>query len=182
MDLPLGVLNETTPAGSIQPPRRMIQANGQSGTLLCDRVTVCALNHRHFGIGRAKGNSRDPVNRDLLLLEIPPVLLVNQHQVQVIPRRKLLVDVAERRRELEPAEEEPDRYRLAPHRRAVHDLKLGDGLGLVVQVGRGARRFPPHDRELDVFDLDPDEEEVDFANDDVFQVVPGCQLAALSAC
>jgi hypothetical protein len=43
-----------------------------------------------------------------LLLEIPPVLLVDEHKVEVVPRAELLVDVAERRREVEAAEEEAD--------------------------------------------------------------------------
>lgn len=46
-------------------------------------------------------------------LEVPPVLLVDQDQVEVVPRRELLVDVAEGRSELEAAEEQSNRDRLA---------------------------------------------------------------------
>ena len=48
-----------------------------------------------------------------LLLEVPPVLLVDEDEVEVISRAKLLVHVAERRRQVEAPEEEPDGDRLA---------------------------------------------------------------------
>ena len=53
----------------------------------------------------------------------------------------------------------------------VHDLELGDGLTLVVLVGRRAGRLAADDGELHVLDLDAHEQEVDLADDDVFQVV-----------
>lgn len=46
-------------------------------------------------------------------LEVSPVLLVDEDEVEVVARAELLVDVAEGWGELEPAEEQPDRYRLA---------------------------------------------------------------------
>lgn len=48
-----------------------------------------------------------------LLLEVPPVLLVNEDEVEVISRAELLVHIAERRREVEPAEEQAYWDRLA---------------------------------------------------------------------
>jgi hypothetical protein len=54
-----------------------------------------------------------PEDRNLATLEIPPVLFIHQHQVQVIPRREFLIDVPEGGREFESAEEEPDGDRLA---------------------------------------------------------------------
>ena len=54
-----------------------------------------------------------PVDRDLLLLEVPPVLLVDEDEVEVISRAELLVHVAERRRQVEAPEEESDGDRLA---------------------------------------------------------------------
>jgi hypothetical protein len=48
-----------------------------------------------------------------LLLEIPPVFLVNEDQVQIIPDAKLLIHITERWRQVEATEEQPDRYRLA---------------------------------------------------------------------
>lgn len=38
-----------------------------------------------------------------LLLEITPILLVDKHEVQIIPCAELLVHVPERRRQVEPA-------------------------------------------------------------------------------
>lgn len=69
-----------------------------------------------------------------LLLEIPPILLINQHQVQIISRAEPLVHIPERRRQVEAAQEQPDRYRLSSYRRTVHDLELRDRLALVVLV------------------------------------------------
>ena len=57
------------------------------------------------GVGR--GEQTD------LLLEVPPVLLVDEDEVEIISRAKLLVHVAECRREVEAAEEEPYWDRLA---------------------------------------------------------------------
>jgi hypothetical protein len=51
------------------------------------------------------------------------------------------------------------------------DLKLGDGLALVVLIRRSSRRLSPNDGKLHVLDLDADEEKVDLADDDVFQVI-----------
>ena len=47
-----------------------------------------------------------------LLLEVPPVLLVDEDEVEIISCAELLVHVAEGRREVEAAEEEPywDRF------------------------------------------------------------------------
>lgn len=86
---------------------------------------------------------------------------------------------------------------LTSHGRAVHDLKLGDRLALIVLIRRCSercvslqsvteylersawvarrtcsRRFSPDDAQLHVLDLDPHEEEVDLADDDVLEVVP----------
>lgn len=61
---------------------------------------------------------------------------------------------------------------LTTHGGAVHDFELGYRLGFVVLVGWCAGRFTTDDGEFHVFDLDAHEEEVDLADDDVFQVVP----------
>jgi len=116
---------------------------------------------------------RNPEHRYFLLLEIPPILLIDQYQIQVIPRRELLVHVSEGWSELEATEEQSDGDSLASDWCAIHDLELGDGLGLVVEVGSGTGRFSPDDGEFHVFDFDADEEEVYFADNDVLQVVSG---------
>lgn len=118
-------------------------------------------------------DSRNPKHCNFLLFEIPPVLLIDQNQVQVISRAKLLVDVSKCRCQFESAQKQPDGDRLTPDRRTIHDFKLCDGFRLVVLIWGGTRRFPPDDRELHMFDFDADEEKVDFTNDDVFEVVSG---------
>lgn len=130
----------------------------------------CQLNSPTAG---QQDDSRNPKHCNLLLFEIPPVLLVDQNQVQVISRAKLLVDVSKCRCQFESAQKQPDGDRLTPDRRTIHDFKLCDGFRLVVLIWGGTCRFPPDDRELHMFDFDADEEKVDFANDDVFKVVSG---------
>ena len=49
-----------------------------------------------------------PVQGDLLLLEIPPVLLVYQNQIKEILDAEFVVDVAIRRSEVVGAEEQTD--------------------------------------------------------------------------
>lgn len=111
-------------------------------------------------------------DRNLLLLEIPPVLFIDQHQVQIILCRELHINIPKRRGQLKPAQEQPNRDRFAPHRRAIHDLKLGDRLALVVLVGWGARGLAPDNGQLHMLDLDTHEQEIDFAHDHVLEVVP----------
>ena len=48
-----------------------------------------------------------------LLLEVAPLLLVDEHQVEVVAHRELLVDVPHGRRELVTAQKQPDRDGLA---------------------------------------------------------------------
>ncbi len=43
-----------------------------------------------------------------LLFEVAALLLIHEHQVQVVPHRELLVDVAHRRRQLVATQEQPD--------------------------------------------------------------------------
>lgn len=92
--------------------------------------------------------------------------------------------------------------RLTSHGCTIHDLKLGDGLAFVVLIwccdveggwsdGKvtthgaggqprsgntvgltGSRRLSSDDTQLHVFDLDPNQEEVDLADDDILQVIP----------
>ena len=52
-------------------------------------------------------------NRLGLALEVPPVFGIDQDEVEVIPDGKLLVDVPERRCQVESSQKEPDRDRLA---------------------------------------------------------------------
>jgi len=72
-----------------------------------------------------------------LLLEVAPVLLIDEHEVDEVLDGELVVHVAHRRCQLvEAREEEADGDRLGAHGRAVHDLELGDRLRLV--EGRAA--------------------------------------------
>jgi hypothetical protein len=47
-----------------------------------------------------------PKDCNLAALEIPSIFLIHQYQVQVVPRRKFLIDVAECRCQFKAAEEE----------------------------------------------------------------------------
>lgn len=55
---------------------------------------------------------------------------------------------------------------------SIHDLVLCDGVIFVVDARTGARRLPLDDVDLHVLDLNPDEQEIDFPHNDVFQMVP----------
>ena len=57
-----------------------------------------------------------------LLLEVPPVLLVDEDEVEVISRAELLVHVPECWREVEPSKEQAYRDRLACAQQSAHDL------------------------------------------------------------
>lgn len=116
-------------------------------------------------------NLRYTEDSDLLLLEISPVLLIYQHQVQIVPCAELLVHITECWRKLESTKEQPDRYCFASYRRTIHDLELCNGFGFVVLVWWCACRFSTDNREFHVFDLDSDQEEVDFAYYNIFEVV-----------
>jgi hypothetical protein len=52
-------------------------------------------------------------SRAHLLLKVPPILFVDEHQVQIVAGRELLVHVPICRRQFEAAKEETDRDRLA---------------------------------------------------------------------
>ena len=78
------------------------------------RKIVISYTHRHNGISRAPAaRHRGWEGKTNLLLEVPPVLLVDEDEVEVISRAELLVHVAERRREVEATEEEAYWDRLA---------------------------------------------------------------------
>lgn len=78
----------------------------------CRLVLACVLAVHRDLLLSAPGGSALPVN-GTDSLEVASVLLVDQHQIEVVTRAELLVDVSERRRELKAAEEETNRYRLA---------------------------------------------------------------------
>ena len=68
-----------------------------------------------------------------LLLEVPPVLLVDEDEVEVISRAELLVHVAERRREVEATEEEPywDRLAWRGGRVSITTSRLRSGMAVL---------------------------------------------------
>ena len=117
---------------------------------------------------------------DFLLLKVTPVFLVDEDEVEVVAGAKLFVHVPEGGGEFKAAEEEADGDGLAADGGAVHDFKLGDGLALVVLVGRGAGGFAADDGELHVLDLDADEEKVDLADNHVLEVVLGLVVLKLN--
>jgi hypothetical protein len=52
------------------------------------------------------------LRRTGLTFEVPPVFGIDQDEIEVISDGKLLVDVSERRCQVEAAEEQSDRYSL----------------------------------------------------------------------
>lgn len=60
-----------------------------------------------------------------LLLEITPLLLINEDQVEVVAHRKLLVDVPHGRRHLVARKEQPDGDGLSYHT-ASHKLLISE--------------------------------------------------------
>mmetsp|Transcript_9119 Transcript_9119/g.35591 ORF Transcript_9119/g.35591 Transcript_9119/m.35591 type:complete len:366 (+) Transcript_9119:1141-2238(+) len=119
------------------------------------------------------------IERDLLLLEIPPVLLVHQHQVEVVLDAEPVAHVLVRGRQVVRRQEQPHRYALPPDGRAVHDLVLGYGLALVVRVRPSARALSPANLNLHVLDLDPHEQKKYLTHDDVLEVVLGLGVLEL---
>ena len=69
-------------------------------------------------VGQVSNKRRVQAKTTDLLLEVPPVLFIDEDEVQVIPHAELLVHLAERRRELEAAQEQPYRDSL-PCRRPL---------------------------------------------------------------
>ena len=71
-----------------------------------------------------------------LLLEVPPLLLVHQDQVEVVADTELLVDIPHGGREVVAGQEETDGDGLPSHWSTVHDLILSNLFILSVDVGR----------------------------------------------
>merc|ERR1712106_156531 len=112
-----------------------------------------------------------PPECDFLLLEVPPLLLVYQNQVQVVPDRKLLVDVPHGGGEVVSSKEDPDGNTLPPDWRPVHYLVLGYCLVLVEGVGPAAGRLTFYNRDLHVLDLDSHQKKVNFPDNNALEVV-----------
>ena len=70
-----------------------------------------------------------PPERDLQLLEVPPVLLVHQHEVEEEAHGEAVVDVAHGGHQREAGQEQAHRNRLAAYGRAVHDLETSKRFG-----------------------------------------------------
>ena len=141
--------------------------------------------------GEYQQRKGQPNSRPYLLFEISSVLLVDKNQIEIVPHAKFLVDVPERRRQVKAAEEQSngnsfacEQYvrlvfsnlgtRLTPHWCTIHDLEFGDGFTLVILVRGRSGRFTPNDRQLHMFDLDSHKQEINLADDNIFEVVPSC--------
>ena len=62
----------------------------------------------------------------LTLFEVSSSIIIHKDQTQIIPSRKLLIDVFKCRREIESAEEKTDRDSFTSHRSAIHNFEFGD--------------------------------------------------------
>lgn len=64
----------------------------------------------------------------------------------------------------------------------IHDLELRDCFTLVVLIRSGSGCLSADDRKFHVLDLYADEEEVDFSNNNVFEVISAKTVCWLHAC
>ena len=103
-----------------------------------------------------------------LLLEIAPLLFIDQDQIEVVSDREFLVDVSHSGRQVVSGKKDANRYTLPSDRRTVHNFIFRDRLILVEYVGTGTRRLPAYNCNLHVPDLDPHQQEIDFAHYDIF--------------
>lgn len=62
--------------------------------------------------------------------------------------------------------------KLTSHGCTIHNLKFRDSFTFVVLVRHCSCRLPSNNREFHMLDFYPNEEEIDFANDDILQMVP----------
>lgn len=63
------------------------------------------------------------------------------------------------------------RYRLTSHRCAIHDFELCDCLTLVVLIRNRTGRLTPDNGEFHMLDLDSNKQEINLANNHIFQVI-----------
>jgi len=108
---------------------------------------------------------------DFLLLEVATVILVDEDEVEVILDTEFRLDVPVCRSEIELVEEEAHGDALSLYGSAVHDLELCECFALGDEAWRLAVGLALDEAELHVLDAKTDEEEVDFSDDDVPQVV-----------
>jgi hypothetical protein len=134
-----------------------------------------------------------------LLLKIPSILLVDEHKIQVITGAEPLVDITECRCKVETTEEQPyrDRFPLTEYRfkfevvwvrqvltsdwGTIHDFEFGNRLAFVVLVGWRTRCFTTDDRQLHMLDLYSNQEEVNFANNNIFQMISDIVVVRIRA-
>ena len=70
-----------------------------------------------------------------LLFEVPSLLLVHQHQVEVVPHAELFIDVLHGGSEVVASQEQANGNGLATNWSSVHNLVLGYLLILCVDIG-----------------------------------------------
>ena len=135
------------------------------------RANTLRLELLDGGRGAGVGGHLGAPEEDLLLAEVPPVVNVDEDEVEVVAHAELVVHVAVRGRELVGAEVEADGNNLAAHGGAVHDLELGDVVALIEGVGTRAQGLALDDHNLHVLDLETDEQDVNLAHHDVLEIV-----------
>jgi hypothetical protein len=130
---------------------------------------------RNYILGRSL-KLLSPEN-DLLLLEVPPVFLVHQHQVYMVLHAESFIYILVGRSQVRRCQVEPDRDALALHWSSVHHLKLRQVLLLRDCVLPRAYHFLLDDVELHVLNLDPHQVEEYLPQNAVLHSVHGpCKL------
>lgn len=113
------------------------------------------------------------VEINLLLLEVAPVLLIHQDEIQKVFDAEAVVHVFHGGGKIVGRQEKTDGDDLATSRRPVHDLKFGHRIALGSSSGAGAHGFSPLDLQLHVLDLHANQQEVDAANHRILKVKVG---------
>ena len=108
-----------------------------------------------------------------MLLEIPPILLVHENQVEVVLQAELISDVPVRRGQSGryALQKKSNGYAFPLHGSSVHNFKLYHGFAFVEERRARSCGFSTYQRQLHVFDFNADQQEVDFPNDYVRQAI-----------
>lgn len=104
---------------------------------------------------------------DLLLLEIASVLLVDEHQIEVVLHRESIIHWAVCGSQRQVREEHTNRDDFSLHWRAIHELELSYVFWFVISVLPTSCRFPTDNGQLHVLNLDTNQQEIYLAQNNI---------------
>lgn len=135
-------------------------------SILLTRLYLLGLSLRQLTI-----LGRLAIQDNFTLLEIPPRILINQDQAQIVPRTIFLIHVAKRRRQIKTSQKQSNGNRLPATRTPIHNFKAHQRLRLIVLIRRHTRRFASNDGEFHMANFEADEQEVDATHNDIFEMI-----------